>query len=648
VTNVLGFLGHLKPRAAPEESIFADWDAGWYHNSAAALVSESGVVTAVEEERLSRKKNTGVFPAKAIAYCLASVSGKLDLVAFGEMGGFGELRDPSISVDAVRRMLETESGIEVSAMGVTLVDHHTSHAYSAAMGSGFDDALVVTLDGFGDGISGSFRMMTGGTLSPTYRVVPFSASLGRFYSSVLSYLGYSDGDEYKVMGLAPSGDASRFERVIGGLYSLGDKGGFQIFDHDQDSMHQRLLALGPERSPGGQFLPHHADVAASIQDALQKITLHVLRHEVAAVGARFLCLAGGVAHNSVMVGQLQQELKLDDLFVQPAADDSGIAIGAAYAGLDKLGVRPKRGLRHAFLGPSVESPAVIAAAAKWARWIVAERTGDPVEVTAQLLAGNAVVGVARGPMEFGPRALGNRSILADPRHAENKDRVNRLVKSRESFRPFAPAAPEEDAARLFDLDLPASAYRFMTIVTRVRHEYQTLLPAVTHIDGSARLQTVASSASPFFHAVLKRFGELTGVPVLLNTSLNNNREPIVATPEDAMGFLLTSGVDCLLMDDFVIRRVPVRSHADLLCGARVELRPGSFAATNGRSYVVVGPERRQVKVSRAAFAVLTGHGDPADVPDDLFLLWAERLINVVPGVEPGLGSQEMNERKHGE
>jgi carbamoyltransferase len=630
VTSVLGFLGHLRPRLGPEESIFADWDSGWYHNSAAALATEHGVVSAVEEERLTRKKNTGVFPAAAIAACLARADGRLDLVAYGERGGFGELRDPSISAEAVYRML-VQSGLDMSSTAVTLIDHHTSHAYSAAMSSGFDDALVVTLDGFGDGISGSFRMMTGGALSPPYRMIPFRASLGRFYSSVLSYLGYRDGDEYKVMGLAPCGNSARFEGLIGSLYALAEAGSYQILDHDQDSMYQRLLELGPERPPGGEVLPHHADVAASIQDALQRVTLHLLRHEIGVTGARFLCLAGGVAHNSAMVGHIQRDLKLENLFVQPAADDSGIAVGAAYAGLDELGIRPKRGLPHVFLGPGVEDGAITAATARWADWISVERMGDPVEVVAQLLAGNSVVGVARGPMEFGPRALGNRSILADPRHAENKDRVNRLVKSRESFRPFAPAAPQEDAPRLFELDLPASAYRFMTIVTRVRHEYRDLLPAVTHIDGSARLQTVARSTSPFFHAVLRRFGELTGVPVLLNTSLNNNREPIVATPEDAIRFLLTSGVDCLLMGDLIIRRAPSRTRAGLLRGARAVLTSGSFAAANGRSYVVVGPERREIKVGRAAFAALTGHGDLADAADDLFLLWTERLIDIVPG-----------------
>jgi carbamoyltransferase len=632
VRDVLGFLGHLKPRVTGGQSIFADWDSGWYHNSAAALVSAAdGVVAAVEEERLSRHKHTGVFPTAALRHCLHRSPAKPALVAFGELGGYGELRDPAISAGAVCRLLESEIGLDVPETAVTLVDHHTSHAYSAAYASGFEDALVVTFDGFGDGISGSFRMMTAGHLEPVYRTIPFAASLGRLYSSVLSYLGYDDGDEYKVMGLAPRGDASRLHGLISDLYALGDEGDFVVHDHDRSAVHQRLLALGPARPPGGEFAAHHADVAAAIQDALEQIALHAVRHETAMTGARFACLAGGVAHNSVMIGRLQRELKLENLFVQPAADDSGIAIGAAYAGLDAAGVRARRGLPHVFLGPDIGDPA--AAIDEWAGWITAEKRADPAGTVAALLVAGAVVGVARGPMEFGPRALGNRSILADPRRADAKDRVNRLVKSRESFRPFAPAVIEEDAARFFELDLPAPAYRFMTSVTRVRPEWQARLPAVTHVDGSARLQTVAADASPFLHAVLRRFGDLTCVPVLLNTSLNNNREPVVASASDAIVFLLTSGVDCLLLGDFIVRRSPTEARRKLLHAATFTLRPGCFAAANGATYVVTGPSGRPTPIGRAAFDTITrdaGAAAPADALDDLQLLWAERLITVTP------------------
>jgi predicted NodU family carbamoyl transferase len=398
-------------------------------------------------------------------------------------------------------------------------------------------------------------------------------------------------------------------------------------------MHQRLLALGPARPPGGEFKAHHAAVAAGIQHALEQITLHVMRHEVATTGARFACLAGGVAHNSVMVGRLQEDLKLEDLFVQPAAEDSGIAVGAAYAGLDILGARARRGLPHVFLGPDIGDPA--ATILGWTGWVTAERTDDPAGVVARLLAEGEVVGVARGPMEFGPRALGNRSILADPRRMDAKDRVNRLVKSRESFRPFAPATPQEDAARFFELDLPASAYRFMTSVTRVRSEYRDLLPSVTHVDGSARLQTVAPASNPFLHAVLKRFGDIVGVPVLLNTSLNNHREPIVASAADAIVFVLTSGIDCVLLGDYIVRRAPAVQRRERMLIAEFALRPGCFAAATGRSYVVTGPDRRMVRIGKAAFAILTHVGDPvpsADALDDLELLWAERLINVTPTV----------------
>lgn len=638
MTNVLGFLGHPRSRTAGGLTVFTDWDSGWYHNSAAAVINETGVLAAVEQERLTRKKNTGVFPTEAIEYCMGAIRGAPDLVAFGETGGFGELRDPFISVESVRRLLSDECGINTSETEVMLVDHHTSHALSAAMASSYEDALVVTLDGFGDGVSGSFRMMTHRFVEPPHRVIPFNASLGRFYSSTLSYLGYRDGDEYKVMGLAPFGDPDRLKSFIDELYSLEPDGAFKIADHDQDAMFQRLERLGERRRPGAPFTAHHADVAATFQDALERIVLHVLHHEVASCGTRLLCFAGGVAHNSSMIGKLQRELRLEDLFVQPAADDSGIALGAAYAGLDKLGAKPPRGLDHVFLGPDIEESAVSAAIGKWADWITVERPRDPVDAIARLLADGAVVGMARGRMEFGPRALGNRSILADPRPGENKDRVNRLVKSRESYRPFAPATTQEDAGEYFDLDLPLSSYRFMTIVGRVRPRFRSVLAAVTHVDGTARVQTTARSANPYFHSLLKRFGDLTGVPVLLNTSLNNHREPIVATAEDALIFLLTSGVDCLVLgDDLIVRRTAGRSPADLFRNARYALRRGTIVCTVERegtlAYVATGPERRELKLNKAAFDVLSNQTCAdvySDALDALFLLWTERLIDVIP------------------
>ncbi|MER5650396.1 carbamoyltransferase C-terminal domain-containing protein [Streptosporangium sp. NPDC002524] len=648
MVNALGFLGHPHPGTASREPVFAGWDSGWYHNSAAATMNGRGIVAAAEEERFSRNKHTGVFPAQAIGYCVGETRGGLDVVAFGETGGFGDLRDPAISVEAVRGLLETECGLDTSGTEVTLIDHHTSHAYSAAMASGLSDALVVTVDGFGDGISGSFRMMSGGALAEPYRVIPFSKSLGRFYSSALSYLGYGDGDEYKVMGLAPYGDPDRFAAPFAELFDIEDDGGFAIAGHEQDAMFQRLRRLGPERAPGSRFAKHHADIAAALQAALEKIFLHVLDHEMKRTGTRAVCFAGGVAHNSSMLGKLARELRPDELFVQPAADDAGIALGAAYAGLDKIKANPVRGLGDAFLGPGIDESSVGAAVRRWRGWLSVERSGKPVEALTRLLAEGAVVGVARGRMEFGPRALGNRSILADPRPAENRDRVNRLVKSRESFRPFAPAAAEEDATRFFDLDLSPSAYRFMTLVSSVRPRFRSTLAAVTHVDGTARVQTVSRETNPFLHALLRDFGARTGVPVLLNTSLNNHREPIVMTAEDAIAFLLTSGIDCLLLGaDTIVRRAPGRSRIELLRESRFVLRRGCFAAAvdrgEDRRHVVVGPGRREIPVGRESFLVLTGVIPPPEASDegldDLFRLWTERVVDVVPGTDPTFHSK---------
>jgi len=641
MVNVLGFLGHPRRRVACRDSLFADWDSGWYHNSAAALVNERGVLAAAEEERFTRVKNTGVFPTAAIRYCLETLGRAPDVVAFGETGGFGYLRDPSINIDAVRNLLQSECDLESPGTEIILVDHHTSHAFSAAMASGWREALVVTLDGFGDGISGSFRMLRGGRLTEPHRTIPFSESLGRFYSSALSYFGYSDGDEYKVMGLAPHGNPRRFAPKLAELFEIGEDGSFAITDHDQEAMFERLRALGPERRTGEAFEAHHADIAASLQESLEKIVQHVLAHEMKHAGTDTLCLAGGVAHNSSMIGRLSRHLRPGAIFVQPAADDSGIALGAAYAGLDRKGEVPAGPLRDVYLGSTITPDDIGAATEKWSGWITVEHSEDPVETTARLLASGSIVGVAQGRMEYGPRALGNRSILADPRPESNRDRVNRLVKSRESFRPFAPATPVEDAARFFALGLPPHCYQFMTVVCEVRVDHRHQLGAVTHVDGTARLQTVTRSVHPFFHALLTRFGELSGIPVLLNTSLNNHREPIVRTADEAIIFLLTSGIDCLLLGSgtLVRRAADASLRGDLLRASRVGLRPGCFAAVSHdgaeRRHVVTGPGRREVRVGESAFAVLTGAIRARDASTealhDLFHLWTERLVDVTPG-----------------
>jgi carbamoyltransferase len=636
--GVLGFLGHLPARLSPEQETFTGWESGWYHNSSAALVDATGIVAAAEEERFTRVKNTGVFPLNAIGYCLAQTSGPLDAIAFGEQGGFGPLREPTISEHRIRA-LAASCGVP-ETVPIRLIDHHTSHAYSAASASGFDDALVLTLDGFGDGISGSVRILNGGKLAEPHRTIPAEASLGMFYASLLSYLGYQDGDEYKVMGLAPYGDPARFRRFVADQFELADDGAFTIACHDRRQMGERLLALGPARTPGGEFDAHHADVAAAFQDALEHIVVHLLEAELAATAQSRVCFAGGVAHNSSMMGKLAARgIELADVFVQPAADDSGIALGAACAVVKSLSAEADTTMPHTYFGPAIGKSDVAAVRHRWRAALDVTESADPAADVARLLFEGNIVASARGRMEFGPRALGHRSIYADPRPRQNQERVNRVVKSRESFRPFAPVVIAAAAEQYFDLDFPVDSYRFMTLVGRVKDRYREALGAVTHVDGTARVQTVTAERNPHLHDLLSRFAELSGMPILLNTSLNNHREPIVCTAGDAVDFLLTSGVDYLELEGDIMRRRATSGPRELLDAARVILRSGVVSlahvdATGAMRYKVVGPDRRPREVSRDTYLFLDSGcwPDPPDqVAGELWQLWVDRLINVFPG-----------------
>jgi predicted NodU family carbamoyl transferase len=636
--HILGFHGLLQPCSAAGNPL-AHWQDLGYHNSAAALLTGDEIVAAVEEERLVRNKNTGQFPAAAIRYCLSQCrAGRIEAVGFGEEGGFGPHRTPSINEDAVRDLLESEAGLRAADTPIILTNHHRAHAYSAAYASGFADALVVTLDGHGDGIAGSFASMVGGSLGESYRLVEQRDSLGHFYSAPLPFLGYEDGDEYKVMGLAPYGDPTRFQKFVEQLYELEPEGRFAVRCHDREQVFEMLRWFATPRLPGGRFEADHADIAAAFQAALERMVVHALGYEVRSTAASAICIAGGVAHNSSMMRRFRRDLGVDDIFVQPAADDAGLALGAAYHAADRLGMRRLPTMRHAFLGPAITD--VDRLLASWESAVEVEATPDPAGRVAELLAAGEVVGVARGRMEFGPRALGNRSILADPRPVENRVKINAMVKSRESYRPFAPVVLEDQVGDYFELGFAPDAYRFMTIVAPVVGRHRSLLGAVTHVDGSARVQTVNAVREPFLHAVLRRFQERTGLPVLLNTSLNNHREPIVSSTGDAIVFLLTSAVDCVLIQDTLVRRRAGRSPVELMRRTDVRLRSGVVAtagpspSTDELAYRVIGPSRRAIAVREPTFRLLTGAtsaaGPDDEVLTDLFRLWIERLVTVRP------------------
>jgi carbamoyltransferase len=461
------------------------------------------------------------------------------------------------SVGRVEREIREQLGYEGP---IEFVDHHQGHAASSYYYSGFEEAAVLTVDGVGEWATTTYGRAQGKELE-LFEEVRFPHSLGLLYSAITGYLGFEVNDgEYKVMGLAPYGRPLYVERLRALLAPEG-AGQYRLdmsyFDFlAAERMHsERLVELfgEPARQPGSELLAFHSDLAASIQRTLEELLLEKVRYLHQQVPTRNLCMAGGVALNCVANSRILRDGPFSRLFVQPAASDAGGALGAAaLAHLRATGERPRQGrLTHAFWGPRSPAGEVarLLAGTSAAALDYRGRVEELIAATAERLAAGRVVGWFQGRMELGPRALGARSILADPRHPGMRDRINDLVKMRESFRPFAPAVLADRAVAHFDIDHPAP---FMLETFRVRSELA--LPAITHVDGSARLQTVDDTACPRFAALLRAFEQRTGCPILLNTSFNVRGEPIVCTPEDALACFVRAGIDTLVLEDFLLDR----------------------------------------------------------------------------------------------
>jgi carbamoyltransferase len=550
--------------------------AAFLHDGAAVLVQDGRVLAAVEEERLNRIKHSNKFPGSAIRYCLDAADVRLedlDRIAFyateaycNALLGRLAVAQPELSVplDArllLRDLLAREFDAEIPASRITFVEHHLAHAVSAFAMSGFDESLILAIDGYGDFLSGMVAQGCRSEIIPL-ETFPQRDSLGLFYLEVIRFLGYGPFDEYKVMGLAPYGDPAMFRNLFNQLFELSADGGYRIF---LDRIAPALLAHIAVRRKGQPFTRQHQDVSAALQEALETIVFHILRHHRERTGLRHLCLAGGVAHNCTLNGKVLYSGLFDDVFVQPAAHDAGCALGAALMMSQQMG-RPARRekLTSVYWGPELKDErALERELAEWENFLEVEREENVASRAAQWMAAGAVIGWVQGRSEFGPRALGNRSILADPRPAANKDRINAMVKKREGYRPFAPSVLEEDAAEFFDLPAGKVAFPFMIFVVPVREEKRSLLGAVTHVDGTARLQTVSRQASPRYWELINAFKKLTGVAVLLNTSFNNNAEPIVDSAGDAIATFLTTGLDGLVIGPFLVRKRDA-SHRDWL------------------------------------------------------------------------------------
>jgi carbamoyltransferase len=547
--------------------------SAYFHDAACCVLREGRLAAAAQEERFSRIKHDPALPVSAARFCLESAGltmADVDCVAYYEQPALklerqlwsilsdpkGAASRPLPRMDPARPEREIRDVLGYAGP-IFHSDHHRSHAASAYFYSGFPDAAVLTADGVGEWATTGYGFGKGASLS-VFETVDFPDSLGLLYSTITGYLGFEVNEgEYKVMGLASYGEPTMREAVLR-LVSSGPGGGFRLdqayFDFNRtDRMHSERLPelLGqPARLPGGPITGFHRDLARSLQDVLEQILLEKARHLHSVAPSQNLCMAGGVALNCVANGRILREGPFRRMFVQPASGDAGCALGAAVAAYAELtGRRPEQGaLRHVFLGPSFAEAQVrpLVANVPGARDFTGDLPGLLGAVVDRLEAG-AIVGWFHGAMEFGPRSLGARSILADPRRPEMKDRVNSLIKKREEFRPFAPAVLAADAAEHFELDHPSP---FMLETCAVRSPLP--LPAITHVDGSVRVQTVDEQANPRFHALLTAFKERTGCPILLNTSFNMAGEPIVCSPADAAGCFVRSGLDSLVLEDFVI------------------------------------------------------------------------------------------------
>jgi carbamoyltransferase len=585
--------------------------SAFYHDSAAALIEDSRIVAAAQEERFTRRKHDSAFPHKAIAYCLEEARirvADLDHVVFYDKPflkferlletyialaprGFRSfkmsiplwLREKLFQKSLLRRELaKFSTDFDVSRL--LFCEHHLSHAASAFYPSPFDSAVVLTMDGVGEWATTSSAMGNGHALE-IFQEIHFPHSLGLLYSAVTYYTGFKvNSGEYKVMGLGPYGQPKYAQLILDHLIDLKPDGSFRLdmsyFDYCTGftMTNERFAELfgQPVRSPDQLLTSFHMDVAASIQAVLDEAVLRLTRNLAKTTGSRNLCLAGGVALNCVANGKVLRDGHFDNIWIQPAAGDAGGAVGSALAAYhifkgQRRELNGSDSMSGSYLGPHYSQAEIERRlAAAGAKFDVLDEAGM-LEAAALALAGEKAVGWFQGRMEFGPRSLGARSILADPRSPAMQKTLNLRIKYRESFRPFAPAVLREDVADWFDLSSDSPYMIFVADVRKDRRRPMTPteqglfgidklnvarseIPAVTHVDYSARIQTVHRDTNALFHKLLSRFKQLTGCPVLVNTSFNVRGEPIVCTPEDAFRCFMGNELDMLVIGNCVLQK----------------------------------------------------------------------------------------------
>jgi len=566
-----------------------------YHGDAAAAIIKDGrLIAAVEEERFNRIKHCAGFPEQSIRYCLETAGIRIEevdhigisrdpsahlhkkiLYAASRLGVFRQAKDRLANAAKVRDVKDELARVfEISKRNLRAefhnVEHHLAHLASCFFVSPFERAALLSIDGFGDFISTMWATGVAESIEVLGQV-EYPHSTGIVYTATTQFLGFPHyGDEGKVMGLAPYGQP-RFINQFREIIRTEERGQFRLnldyFRHHAEGVEMSwdkgspvigrtfsdefVKTFGPARAPGAQLSDRDRDIAASLQLRLEEIAFHVLNHLYDQTGVTDLGLAGGVAYNSVMNGKILLHTPFQRIFVQPAAGDSGTALGVCYYLHNQVLKQPRgEAMLGAYTGPGFKDDQVREALDQSGLAFECLDDRDVTKRAAKDIADGLVVGWFQGRMEFGPRALGNRSIVVDPRRAEMKDILNDRIKKREPFRPFAPSILEEHVGDYFEQTHPAPA---MLMVYQIKPERRAQIPAVTHVDGSGRLQTVSPKLNQRYYQLISDFAELTGVPVLLNTSFNEN-EPIVCTPQHAIDCFQKTRMDALYLGNYAVRR----------------------------------------------------------------------------------------------
>ncbi len=562
----------------------------FYHDSSAALLKNGCIVAAAQEERFTRKKHDISFPINSVEFCLKSQNitiNNVSYIGFYEKPLLKFERMMSQHLERFPFSLKTfissipswiNEKLRITKIvrkklkykkGILFIEHHLAHAASSFLVSPFKKAAILTIDGVGEWTTTAYGIGEGNNIT-LLKEIKFPSSIGLLYSTITAYLGFSvNNSEYKVMGLAPNGNMDKntnlFYRKLMSVIDLKEDGSYRldmsyfVYHYASKMPSKKLCRLlgGPPRKPESELTQRHRDIAAAAQLVIEEVLVKILNQVYNATKSENIVLGGGVALNSVCNGKILKRTPFKKIWIHPDPGDGGTSIGvASYIYHTLLCHKRNFILENAYFGPDYSTKEVKEFLDKnKINYIKFKNDNDLVKKTARLIYDNNVVGWFQGKMEWGPRALGARSILSNACNPDMKEILNVKVKHREKFRPFAPVVCREDALKYFDCDkLIPEATDFMLMVYPIKKEWHKKIPAVTHVDGSGRLQTVRRHQNPLYYELIKEFGKLSGIPILINTSFNIRGEPIVCSPYDAYKCMMGTGIDYLVIDKFLIRR----------------------------------------------------------------------------------------------